>query len=103
MEYDIAVHLDETAKRVVGEAGAAAMMGESLHRDVVQAKVEDCLHHSRHRHGGTGPHRHEQWIVRVTETLASDLLESAHVLLDFLFETRWSPPVAQELDAAVAG
>ena len=79
---DLAVHLDETPIRVVREAWVAGDGGEALDGDVVQAEVENRVHHPGHRHGGAGAHRDEERIGRVAEALAGSLLECSDVLVD---------------------
>jgi hypothetical protein len=88
---DLAVHLEEPPVRVVGEAGISGGRGEPLDRLVVQAQVEDRVHHPRHRHGGARADGHEERVVRVGEPLPGRLLESAQVLLDLLLEPGRKP------------
>ena len=49
-EDDIGVHLDEAAIAVPGEARVARHGSQALDRRIVEAEVEDGVHHSRHRH-----------------------------------------------------
>src|SRR2546427_13202036 len=49
VEHHVAVHLDEAAIGVVGEAGVLRAGDEPLHGLIVQAEVQDRLHHPRHR------------------------------------------------------
>ena len=102
MQHDVAVHLNESTKRVEGESGTAAVVSKTLNGPIVQPEVEDRLHHPRHRHRRTRSHRHEQRVVRIAEALAGRLLESAHVLLDFLLQPRGRLTGPQKFDAAVA-
>ena len=53
----------------------AALGGEALHRGVVDAEVEDRVHHARHREDGARAHAHEQRPIRIAETAAGALLE----------------------------
>ena len=48
-EDDVAVHLDEAAVAIPSEAGVAGGLGESDDGVVVEAEVEDGVHHARHR------------------------------------------------------
>ena len=68
--HDVAEHLHEAAVGVPGEALVAGRLREPLDRVVVQAEVEDGVHHARHRLAGAGAHRHEQRVLRVAEALA---------------------------------
>jgi hypothetical protein len=56
-EDDVGIHLDEAAIAVPGEAGVAAHCGEALDRAVVEAEVEDGVHHAGHGDAGrrSGP------------------------------------------------
>ena len=47
--HHVAVHLDETAVAVVGEPFVAAVRGQSFDAIVIEAEVEDGIHHPRHR------------------------------------------------------
>ena len=60
---DLAVHLDQPAVGVVGEARVPGRLGDPLDRLVVQAEVEDRVHHPRHRDRGARAHGHEQRVV----------------------------------------
>ncbi len=84
--HDLAVHLDQAAVRVVGEAGVAGALGEALDRLVVETEVEDRVHHPGHRDRGSGADRDEQRVLRIAELLAGLLLEPGEVLVDFLAE-----------------
>ena len=77
---DLAVHLDQTPIRVVGEPRIARRPRLTLDGDVVQAEVQDRVHHPRHRHRRARPHRDEQRIGRIAEPLAGPLLERRDVL-----------------------
>jgi hypothetical protein len=69
-EHDVRIHLDEAAIAVPGEAIIARGGGEADHRRVVEAEVEDGVHHARHRHARAGADRDEQRIGGVAELLA---------------------------------
>ena len=77
VEHDLGEHLDEAAVGVVGEALVAALGDQPLDRLVVQAEVEDGVHHAGHGKLGAGAHRDEQRILGVAELLAGLLLDDA--------------------------
>ena len=79
---DVRVHLDEAAVAVVSEAGIAGLLGQALNSLIVQAQVEDGVHHAGHRLTSTGTDRDEQGVVDVTKLLAGLLFQDAHVLED---------------------
>ncbi len=71
-EHDIGIHRDEAAVAVIGEAAVAGFLRQRLDRLVVEAEIEDRVHHARH--GGARPrtHRDEQRIGPVAEGLAGE-------------------------------
>src|SRR6202012_6161692 len=73
---DVAVHLDEAAVAIVGEALVAAGGDEALHRLVVEAEVENGVHHAGHGIARAGADREEKSIGHAAEALAEALLES---------------------------
>ena len=77
--HDLAVHLDQAPVRVVGEPRVAGRGRLPLDGDVVQAEVEDRVHHPGHRDRGARPHRHQQRIGRVAEALPRPFLERGDV------------------------
>ncbi len=83
---DLAVHLDQPAVRVEREALVARAAGETRDGLVVQADVQDRVHHPRHRDGGAGADGDEQRVVGVAEALSGRLFEAGEVLVDLRFE-----------------
>ena len=57
---DIAIHLDEAAVTVVGEAGVAGGLFQGDDSLVVEAEVKNGIHHTGHRVAGAGAHGHEE-------------------------------------------
>ena len=49
----ITIHLNESTVAIPGETLIATRLGQSLHGLIVQTKVQDGIHHTRHR--VTGP------------------------------------------------
>ena len=85
-EHHGAVHLDEAAVAIVGEARIAALGDDGFDGLVVQAEVEDGIHHARHGELGAGAHADQQRVGGVAELLAHaafQLLEGVeHLLVD---------------------
>ena len=79
-KHHLAEHLHEAAVGVPGEAGIAALGGEALDRGVVDAEVEDRVHHARHREHRAGAHADEQRLLRIAELAAGALLECGEAL-----------------------
>jgi hypothetical protein len=59
-EHDVGIHLDEAAIAVPGEARVAGRGGEALDAGVVEAEVEDRVHHAGHGDAGAGADGDEQ-------------------------------------------
>ena len=74
-EHDVAVHLHEAAVAVPREARVAGLGRQRLDGLIVEAEVEDRVHHARHRVARAGAHRDEQRVLQVAELLAGLLLE----------------------------
>ena len=74
-EHDVAVHLDEAAVAVIGEARVAGWPRQPLDRAVVEAEIEDGVHHARHRDARARAHRDQQRLLRVAEARAERLLD----------------------------
>ena len=74
-QHHVAEHLDEAAVAVLGEAAVAGLGLEALHGPVVQAQVQDGVHHAGHGELGPAAHRHQQGILGVAELLAHEALE----------------------------
>ena len=74
-EDDGAVHLDEAAVAVPGEAGVAAGFFEALDGGVVEAEVEDGVHHAGHGDAGAGADGDEEGLGGVAELQADVVLD----------------------------
>ncbi len=70
VQNHVTVHGDEAAVAVVGKALVTRRLGQALGGFVVQAQVEDGVHHPRH--GGTRARAHgnQQWVLGIAELLA---------------------------------
>ena len=80
VEHGLAEHLDQPPVGVPGEPLAAGLLGQPLHRLVVEPDVEDRLHHAWHRELRAGAHRHQQRVVSLPEPPAHRLLQGGEVL-----------------------
>src|SRR5690606_13858448 len=88
---DVAEHLDEAPVGVPGEPRVAGPGGEPLDGAVVEAEVEDGVHHPRHRLARPGADRDEQRVAGVAEALAGALLQTTEGLADLLGEALGLP------------
>ena len=84
---DVAVHLDETPIGVVGKPAVAGRFLEAHDSRVIQAEVEDRVHHARHAVAGSGPHAHQQGVGRIAELFARFLLHQRHEFGHFRFQS----------------
>ena len=75
VEHDVRVHLDESAIGIIREALIAGALGQSLHGDVVEAKIQHGVHHAGHRGARARPHRHQQRIGLVAEGAVRQLAD----------------------------
>ena len=85
---DVRKHLYEAAVAVVSEAGVAGLFGQALDGCIVQAEVEDGVHHAGHGLARAGAHGHQQGIFHVAELLAGDLLKALDVRKDVRLDLR---------------
>ncbi len=82
----LAVHLDEPPVRVERKPRVPGGRRQALDGDVVQAEVEDRVHHPRHRDRRAGANGDEQRVAIVAEALAGPRLECRDALVDLLVE-----------------
>ena len=98
-EYHIPVHLHEPPIRVVREDGVARLPGQRVGHTVVHAKVEDGVHHPRHRDRGARANRQEQRLLRPAELPARQLLDALEVRVHLGAEVGRVLPRLDVLDA----
>ena len=79
---DVRVHLDEAAVAVVGKAGVVGLLGQAFNSLVVQAQVQDGVHHAGHGLTCAGTDGNQQGVLDGAEGLTSLLLKDAHVFED---------------------
>ena len=75
IEDDVAEHLDQAAIGVVGKARIAAALGQGFDGLVVEAEVEDGVHHAGHGELCAGADGDEQRILAGAELLALQLFQ----------------------------
>ncbi|MPM62055.1 hypothetical protein SDC9_108921 [bioreactor metagenome] len=68
--HDVREHLDETAIAVEREALVVGQFREANHGLIVQAEVENGVHHARHGGAGAGTDGDKEWIGRIAKLLA---------------------------------
>ena len=82
LHHDVGEHLDEAAVAVPRPARILRLLRERVDDRLVEAEVEDRIHHARHRGARAGPDRDKERILRIAELLARRLLKLPNVLLD---------------------
>ncbi len=75
IENHVAEHLDEAAIGVIGKTRIIAELGQGFDGLVVEAEVEDGIHHAGHGELGAGADGDQQRIFARAELLALQLLK----------------------------
>ena len=101
---DIGEHLDKAAIAIPGKARILRLGDEALDGIVVEAQVEDRIHHTGHGERSARAHRYEQRVTGVAELFAAAGLEVSLGGND-LVECAGRPNIAGTgvLDAGLAG
>ena len=81
--HHVAIHLHEAAIRVPGEAAIFCCSGEPLGRRVVEAQVENRVHHAGHRIARARADRNEQRVFGIAKFFPGFLLKPHHCLRQF--------------------
>ena len=89
----ISVHLYESPVAVVGEAFVTRLRDQSLDGGIVQAEIQNGVHHAGHGRTGPGPDGNQQRVFRAAETGVHDALDLRHRLLDLFVKFRRVPMV----------
>ena len=84
----VAEHVDQPAIGVVGESLVAGRVRQADDGMVVQAEVENRVHHAGHRGGGAGADGDEQRIVAIAELLADLFLQHGDILSHVVHQVR---------------
>ena len=88
-ENNVGVHLDEAAIAVVGKARVARTGCETFDGAVVEAQVEDRVHHAGHGRARARTDRDEQRICRVAEGCANGVANFGQSRFDFGLDVAW--------------
>ena len=90
VEDHVAEHLDEAAVGVISKAGIIAEFGERLDGLIVQAQIQNGVHHAGHGELGAGTDGNQQRIFARAQLLPLHLLEliegSKHFAVDLRAE-----------------
>ena len=103
VERHFAEHLNEAAVGIVGEAGVVTALGQAFDGFIVEAQIQDGIHHPRHGKFRTGADADQQRIFGVAQLLADlrfEFFESFQNLIVNLFR---NAVVIFEVDVADFG
>ena len=76
--HHVAVHLHKTAVGIPGKARVAGLARQSEYGLVVQAQVQDRVHHAGHGGARAGAHRQQQRVLRIAKAPAHLCLHRLH-------------------------
>ena len=83
-----AIHLEEAPVGVVCEGFVIRFLGKCLNHLVVDAEVEDGVHHAWHGLASTGADRKKERVLEITELGTHDLLGLLNVEFDLALKIR---------------
>ena len=66
-QYYVTIHLNETTVWVPCETSVTSLTDNTSNNFIVQTKVQDSIHHTRHRSASTWTYRNQQRIFDITE------------------------------------
>ena len=75
IQHHVAEHLDQAAIGVVGKTGIVAALGQRFDGLIVEAEVEDGVHHAGHGELCAGTNRDKQGIFARAQLLPLQLLQ----------------------------
>ncbi len=90
-EDDVAEHRDESAVAIPGESLVPRPGREAFDGRIVEAEIEDRLHHAGHRHARARPDGDEQralWITKRQPRVVLELFEGGRDLVEETFGER---------------
>ena len=85
---NVGVHLDEAAVGVISKALVVGHLGKAFDNLIVEAQVQDGVHHARHGSSGAGTDRNQQRVVLVAKLFAGQLLQLSQILKDLRLDFR---------------
>ena len=93
-QYHVCKHLYEAPVGVVGKAWIVGFPGQARRNVVIEAEVQNGIHHSRHGNRRAGPNREQQRVFRVPEAGAHFFLHQVEGDAVFLLE-QYRQPIAR--------
>ena len=99
-QHDAAEHLDEPPIGIPGKAWIVAAARQRFHAFIIEAEIQDGIHHSRHRGRRARAHAHQQRIFSGTEFLPLQLLQPRQRRTHLLIQARRNFAAAAHVLAA---
>ncbi|CAK7065791.1 MAG: hypothetical protein DELT_03107 [Desulfovibrio sp.] len=81
---NVGEHLDESPVAVIRPTRIAGLLRHTLNRNVIEAEVQDRVHHTRHGSAGAAAYGYEERIFLVAELLAGNLFRLRHCIINLL-------------------
>ena len=85
-QHHVAIHLHETTVRVPCKACIARLARQAFHHFVIQAKIQDSVHHARHGSACTRTNGNQQRILHITEFGTHQRLHMGNGLFNFVLQ-----------------
>ena len=82
LHHYVGEHLDEAAIAVVSKTGVIGLLGKTLYGFIVQAEVQDGIHHAGHGGTGAGTDGNQQGAFHIAELLADLLFQLLQIHKD---------------------
>mmetsp|Transcript_27480 Transcript_27480/g.51495 ORF Transcript_27480/g.51495 Transcript_27480/m.51495 type:complete len:381 (+) Transcript_27480:1733-2875(+) len=87
-QHHVRVHLNEAPIAVKGKTPISRLFGQSLCRGIVEAQVQDSVHHARHGGAGAGAHRHQERVRGIPKRAAGPCFNQVQGLRHLILQTR---------------
>ena len=75
IQHHVAEHLDQAAVGIIGKAGILAALRQGFDGVIVQAEVQNRVHHAGHGELGAGADRNQQRVLARAQLLSLQLLQ----------------------------
>ena len=85
-QYHVGEHLDKTAVGIVGEARVVGFARKALGDFVVEAEVENSVHHPGHGNSGSGSYRKKKRVMLISIFFSGDFFYNGQGLFNLFFD-----------------
>ena len=82
-DHHAGIHLYETPVSIVSKALVLCRPREARNRLIVQAEIQNCLHHSGHGARRTRAHADKQRVTRISQLLSREFFQTLKILFHF--------------------